>query len=72
MAKQKAKPDDKFEVHHTEKDGKHFLHFIPAVKNEGYPPKEVAVTEEQWHALKYHFAVGTNVVTSDEKIVYIY
>ncbi len=56
MAKKKeASVDDLFRIFHQYKNGKHFLTFSPAIGCEGYPPKEVEVTEEQFNELKYHF-----------------
>lgn len=62
---------DKFIIEHFIKDGKHFLRFIPAIKCEGYKPKEVEVTEGQWHELRYHFALGINDQENKEKICYV-
>jgi hypothetical protein len=67
-----VKSDDKFEVHHREANGKHFIALHPASKNEGYPPKEIEVTEEQWHSLKYHFAMGFCIENDDEKLIYVH
>lgn len=47
-----------FQISYKTEDGKHFLTISPSVKNEGYKPKEIEVTEEQWNAIRYHFAVG--------------
>jgi hypothetical protein len=53
-----AKIKTDFEISYNTTDGKHFLTISPSVKNEGFKPKEIEVTEEQWNALRYHFAVG--------------
>lgn len=53
-----AKIKSEFQISHRTEDGKHFLTISPSVENEGFKPKEIEVTEDQWHALKYHFAVG--------------
>jgi hypothetical protein len=67
-----AKSDDKFELHHKEVDGKHTLIITPSVTNEGYPPKEVEITEGQWNDMKYHFAMGIHTKTGDEKLIYVH
>lgn len=66
-----AKYDDKFTLHHNEVDGVHSLTFAPAVKNEGYPPKTIELTEGQWNDLKYHFVVGYSTPLY-EKLIYVY
>lgn len=53
-----AKIKSDFQISHRTEDGKHFLTIAPAVENEGFKPKEIEVTEDQWHALRYHFACG--------------
>lgn len=68
----KVKSDDKFEIHHHEAGGKHFVIIQPGVANEGYPPKEIEVTEDQWHSLKYHFAMGLCFEKQDEKLIYVH
>jgi hypothetical protein len=66
-----AKSDDKFTLHHKEVDGVHSLTFAPAVKNEGFPPKTIELTEGQWNDLKYNFGVGY-FGPEDEKLIYVY
>lgn len=64
--------DDLFRVMHKEKHGKHFLVFEPQHDSEGYPPKEIQVTADQWDSLRYHFMKMINDRTGEEKIGYVY
>jgi hypothetical protein len=66
-----AKSDDKFRIFHREDAGKHFITITPVVKNDGYPPKEIELTEGQWNDLKYHFAMGYSDA-GDEKLIYVH
>jgi hypothetical protein len=61
--------DDKFTITHRIVQGRHTLTFSPTIPNEGYPPKAIFVDEDQWNALKYHFA--TEVDKGNSKLVYI-
>jgi hypothetical protein len=67
-----AKSDDKFKIFHkSEKDGNHTLIIHPMVANEGYSPREISITEEQWNALRYHFVIGYSNF-GDDKLFYVH
>lgn len=61
-----------FEMMHTEKQGVHILEIIPVIKNDGYPPLTVAITTEQWDAMRFHFMVGYDDKAKVQKVGYVY
>lgn len=52
-------PNLNFTITHHQQEEKHFLKFSPSKKVEGYPPKEIEITLEQWNELRYHFMLAT-------------
>jgi hypothetical protein len=73
MPKKAPKMETYFEVTHKIIEGKNTLTFQPKHKEDnGYGPKTIEVTEEQWNALKYHFATGVNDTTKESILAYVY
>lgn len=52
------KPLNTFIIEHRQEGENHFLKFIPAVKSEGFPEKEISIIPEQWDLLRFHFALA--------------
>ena len=64
-------PRDDFRLHYKKKDEKHFLIVTPIEENQGFLPKEIEITLEQWNDLRYHFAVGIADAVGDTKLAYV-
>lgn len=60
LRKKSYNMEDLFIIQHFVKDGKHYLNFVPKEESEGYPPKEIEVSENQWNQLKFHFGMAQN------------
>lgn len=65
-----AKSNGTFFISHKVINGAHHLEFTPAIKNEGFPPKLMEITEGQWNDLRYHFGIA--IIGKDhEQLIYI-
>lgn len=61
-----------FYLDHRTKLGNHFIKFIPVIANEGFKPKEIEVSQQQWDELRFHFGIGRHpAVEGDEHLCYI-
>lgn len=58
MGKTPPQPHFDFKVTHEEVSFKHLVTFSPVEENEGFPPKTIELTQEQWDALRFHFGIG--------------
>lgn len=67
-----AKPGFDFTLTHRVENGNHFLTVSPSKGNDGYPSKEIEITEGQWNDLRYHFAQAVDDKNKIEKLTYIY
>lgn len=60
-----------FTIEHRLIDGTHTLTISPQKKNEGFPPKQIEVTEAQWNELRFHFATGVDDKNKVSILAYI-
>lgn len=70
MSKQ-PKSKDTFKIYYKKQGNSHLLKFVPSVTPSGYKPNEIEVTEQQWHALKFHFMTMINDATNETKLGYV-
>lgn len=54
-----------FTISHKQVAGKHLLTIAPSKEAEGWPPKEVEVSQEQWDELRFHFGTAHNDKTGE-------
>jgi hypothetical protein len=62
------KPNFNFTIKHSKKDDKNILTIAPSKPVEGFPEKELEVTQEQWDNLQYHFMKGVDDKTGESTL----
>lgn len=60
-----------FKITQIVENGKSHLIISPAVKNEGFDPVQIEVTDFQWDALRFNFMIKTDYDKGETELNYI-
>jgi hypothetical protein len=69
--KKQLKPKDSFKIYLRKDGDKHFMKAVPVVTPNGYDPREIEITQDQFWNLKNQFITAVNDVTNETKLAYI-